>query len=83
MMMKSNNILLFVILFLTVSSLFTSIEARRLKVQRHKHHHQVEVLKKGGETAQQQYEQILALRGIKNSGPSPGEGHSALNGAHN
>ena len=61
------------------------MEARKLKVPKHQHHHHhhMKVVGNGGKTIQRHFEQILALRGIKNSGPSPGEGHSAVNGAHN
>ncbi|KAJ0454840.1 hypothetical protein HanIR_Chr15g0744531 [Helianthus annuus] len=81
MVMKSNNIVLFAILFLSVSSLFTSTEARTLKGDLN--HHKAEVVEKGGKLIYGRSEQIIALYGIKNSGPSPGAGHSAVDGVHN
>lgn len=84
MAMKLNNFLFFAILFLSISSLFVSNEARELKdLKVNLNHNKLEVVEKGGKSIFQRYEQILALYGIKNSGPSPGIGHSVVNGVHN
>nr|KAJ0215778.1 hypothetical protein LSAT_V11C300141320 [Lactuca sativa] len=82
-MATKSNILLFVIMFLIFTSLFTSIQSRKLKVPKHRHHHKSMVVKNSGKVVKSRYEQVLVLRGIKSSGPSPGEGHSSVNGAHN
>ncbi|XP_059624724.1 precursor of CEP11 [Cornus florida] len=78
-------------LFLIFTVLFNPIQARPLSVSNHHHHHHhhhhhAEMKSNpshGGKSHQHNHEAVLlALRGIKNTGPSPGEGHSFVNGAH-
>ncbi|GMP29205.1 hypothetical protein CsSME_00004412 [Camellia sinensis var. sinensis] len=82
-MAKQPSHLLFLLLLSLCFTIFftSSIHARPIDVPKHPchvkndHHHR--------HRNHDQYDQVLALRGIKNSGPSPGEGHSFVNDLHN
>ncbi|PSS35203.1 Forkhead box protein like [Actinidia chinensis var. chinensis] len=83
---KPNHIFSLLVVFLCLGMLFTSIHARPIHTApNHRHHHKMSSRpRQGGKNyIGHGYDEVLALRGIKNSGPSPGEGHSVVNGVHN
>ncbi|KAG5527281.1 hypothetical protein RHGRI_028244 [Rhododendron griersonianum] len=75
---KPNHLLfLLLVLFLFITTSFTSVNARPGPVNAPTGHHHAKV-------HWSPYDEIvLALQGIKNAGPSPGEGHSFVDGVRN
>lgn len=68
--------------------LLTSIEGRRLNLPKHRyhhHHHHVQTTSHHniGANKRQLLDIFVNIRVVKNSGPSPGEGHFFTTGTHN
>ncbi|KAI8018004.1 hypothetical protein LOK49_LG04G03746 [Camellia lanceoleosa] len=82
---QANHLVFLLVLSLCLTMLFTSIEARPINDPIHFYHHHHDKMKSRtprGVGNGHQYDQVLALRGIK-SGPSPGDGNSVVTGVHN
>ena len=84
---KPNHVFSLLVVFLCLGLLFVSIQARPIHTAPyHRHIHKISTRpQQGGKNhnISRRYNEVLALRGIKNSGPSPGEGNSFVNGVHN
>ncbi|KAI8533734.1 hypothetical protein RHMOL_Rhmol10G0032400 [Rhododendron molle] len=76
---KPNHLLfLLLVLFLFFTISFTSVNARPGPIDAPTSHHHARV-----QFWSPYNEIVLALQGIKNTGPSPGEGHSFVDGMLN
>ena len=84
---KPNHVFSLLVVFLCLGLLFVSIQARPIHTAPyHRHIHKISSRpRQGGKNhnISRRYSEVLALRGIKNSGPSPGEGNTFVNGVHN
>ncbi|KAI8541523.1 hypothetical protein RHMOL_Rhmol08G0067900 [Rhododendron molle] len=80
---KTIHLVFLLVLSLCLTQLFTSIQARPINVPNHHRRHEKTNSPPCPEGNGRHYAEILSLRGIKDSGPSPGEGHSVTNGLHN